>query len=112
MSMMQTIQLELPFDRVGTVQCPRCGHVFDARRARLATRLAGLSPATRDVWNAGGRSFQHGRESMGPSQLAARVNLAPSTVSYHLALLRQAGLVRAIPQNKYRRQRHVYTGTL
>lgn len=62
------------------------------------------------MWEASGHRFQRGWESLGPSELAARVNLAPSTVSYHLAVLLQAGLVRAIPQNKYRRQRHMYTG--
>ena len=94
------------------VTCPRCGYQFDARQAEVAVRVAGLSPATRAVWDAAGHRFQRGREWMGPSQLAARVNLSRSTAAYHVAVLLQAGLVRAIPQNKYKRQRHLYTGKL
>ena len=92
------------------VTCPRCGYEFDARQTDVALRLARLSPATRAVWDAAGHRFQRGREWMGPSQLAARVKLSRSTVAYHVAVLLQAGLVRAIPQNKYKRRRHLYTG--
>ncbi len=110
---MQAVQLTLD-DALeqAKVTCPRCGYAFNARHAELRAKLAGLSPATRAVWLAGGHRFQRGREYVGPSELAARANLAVSTVSYHLMVLLQVGLVRAIPQNQYRRHRHVYTGTL
>ena len=49
---------------------------------------------------------------MGPSELAARLGKSPSTISYHLDVLVGEGLAQRIPQNKYKRVRHLYVGTL
>ncbi len=107
---MTVTQLRLPFAHAVEidVQCPHCGHQFDA----LKVVLAGLPAATREVWEAGEAPWQKGRVLMGPSDLADRVGKSESTVRYHLSLLVAAGLVRRVPQNKYRRVRHLYTGTI
>ncbi len=90
------------------VICPRCHYTFDANQARLAA----LSSATRQVWDKAGMRFQHGFELVGPSELAARLGKSPSTISYHLDVLVGEGLAQRIPQNKYKRVRHLYVGTL
>lgn len=91
--------------------CPRCGHEFAVQQAVVDTKVAMLPPATRQVWDAAGWRFWRGIEAIGPSRLAAKVNRDESTVRYHLAVLMRAGLVRAVPKNKYRRHYHIYTGT-
>ena len=49
-----------------------------------------------DVWTCIG---EHGMYS---TAIARALDLAPSTVSYHLAILEHAGLVRYVQQGRYR----------
>ncbi len=90
------------------VICPRCKNMFDANEARIAS----LSAATRQVWEAAGRSFQCGHEMIGPTQIAARLGRSQSTISYHLDVLVGEGLAVRVPMNRYKRVKHLYLGTL
>lgn len=94
--------------RAMMVICPRCKNIFDANDARIAA----LSSATRQVWDSAGRSFQTGHELIGPTELSTRIGRSKGTVSYHLDMLVEAGLAVKVPQNKYKRVRHLYLGTL
>lgn len=61
------------------------------RRARLLS-----CPTRLDVWECVGQLGMH------PSDIARTLDLAPSTVSHHLAVLEDAGLVRQTQQGRYR----------
>lgn len=63
----------------------------------IAARIHVLAcPSRVDVWSA------VGEEGAYPSEIAEAVNLARSTVSYHLAILKDAGLVVAVHEGRYR----------
>jgi DNA-binding transcriptional ArsR family regulator len=53
-------------------------------------------PSRLDVWQC------IGAFGMYPSSIATTLDLAPSTVSHHLAVLEHAGLVRHVQQGRYR----------
>lgn len=104
-------QMVLPGIDVVEVECPRCGHTFDPREA-LKVRLAALPETTQKVWYAGGWRWQQGLVQYGPTRLADKVGISPPAVRKHLLRLAAVGLVRAVPQNQYRRKRHLYTGSI
>jgi DNA-binding transcriptional ArsR family regulator len=62
--------------------------IYRARLLSCQTRL--------DVWQCVGTS------GMYAGDVARTLDLAPSTVSHHLAILKQAGLVRYTQQGRYR----------
>ena len=80
------------------IRCPSNYMTLETviRRARLLS-----CPTRLDVWQCVGQL------GMYAGDIARTLNLAPSTVSHHLAVLEHAGLVRHVQQGRFR----FYEGT-